>query len=80
MTSFPPHAVAREKGILTETDVAEDRRQRELDEPEDWSWMLEEGAVAAPAEAVCVKGSEECGPHGRCVDNACVCAIAFDGR
>lgn len=75
---FPP-AVAQEKGILTETDVSEARRQRELIKPEDWSWMLEKGGAAAPEEAVCEKGTEECGPHGRCVDGACLCAAAFDG-
>ena len=84
-------AVAREKGIITETDAAEEERLRAFQEDEDWTWLLEnrissgdddESDIELNARMkLCSSRGEECGPHGICGDDAqCKCALAFAGK
>jgi hypothetical protein len=89
-----PRAVAKEQGILTEVDAADNARLRRINKEEDWSWVLDDSKTntsivegikkeveqGAMAAGRCNSSSKECGPHGVCLDNRCSCAVAYTGK
>jgi len=74
-------AVAREQGIITETDAAEEERLLAVQPIEDWGHLLNSTtAHGTSAQPEACRQTSDCAPHGVCSGGICECAAAFSGR